>query len=116
MGRPCLPIIALACCALLGACMPQPAASLSELVEATGNHMKCLIRAAQKIDDAISDAATIAAITRPLCHGEFLEELRLVGGGRSWRDRRSIEETFGPHENERAVVAVLRARLDRGVP
>jgi hypothetical protein len=109
-------IVALACCALFGACMFHQAASPAELMEATANHMECLLRAARRIDDAISDAATIASITRPLCHAEFQEELRLVSRGQTQREQQFLEDRLGAAENGRAVVAVLRARVDRWIP
>lgn len=101
-------------CGLLAACAaptpPPPPASEAEGREATRVYMDCLVNAARRVDDRVSDARTVAAAIRPICEGDY-QSAMLVQTRHLAPDSRAriMPELMSDYVN-RSVGAVLIAR------
>jgi PBP1b-binding outer membrane lipoprotein LpoB len=102
---------------LFAGCTPapveqRPSASQQEIDAVQRNYAACLTSAAQKLDDGISDAATIARAMVPECHAEFMQYAELFARPMN-PNARSIywqEVSTGSVELDKATGIVLKWR------
>ena len=74
------------------------------------NYVMCLSKAAQRMDDGVSDANTIAARIAPVCADEFAREQMAFGNGLSQDDQVAYRNLMEKQQPQLAVNVVVSER------
>ena len=101
-------------CGFLVACAAPPPppspASEDESREATHAYIECLVNAARRLDDKVSDARAIAAAIRPICEGEYRMAMVVQTRHLPLTSRARIMPDLMNDYSNHAVAAVLLSR------
>ena len=92
-----------------GAGTPPSAKDLA-VQELTQSYLLCLTGEAEKLDDHVSDAATIATVVSQLCGTELQRIKDVVDRGQSARVSRMLDQHVDDMRQSLAVSAILKER------
>ena len=93
-----------------GAAVSQPSDKDLAVQELSGRYLDCLIGEAQKLDDHVSDAATIASGIADLCGPEMQHIKNAVDQGVNVRVGRMLDQHLDGMRQSTAITAVLKER------
>lgn len=97
----------------LAACASTPPATQAEKDAAALAYVSCLHKAAARMDDGTSDAASVAVGLRSLCAAQFGQYRDVYARSMTLRERRMFEERVSAQQIDFATTAVLDVRAQR---